>query len=234
MSGMKAVFFDLYGTLAGFDPPREDIQMRAAAKFGFVLTKDGIDSGYHVADQFLTRQNSKKPVRTLNTDERRAFFSKYEQLVLEGAGHSVDLDVAEKVWLEVSTQQYRLTLFPDVINGLGRLRERGLIVAVISNMNQTSELLCEDMKLTGHVDFAVTSGETGFEKPDSRIFEVALLKAGVLAEEAVFIGDQLDSDIQGAQNAGMHPILMDRYGGHPNYQTYPRAVDMDTAIALIS
>jgi FMN phosphatase YigB (HAD superfamily) len=56
MSGMKAVFFDLYGTLAGFDPPREDIQMRAAVKFGFVLTKDGIDSGYHVADQFLTRQ----------------------------------------------------------------------------------------------------------------------------------------------------------------------------------
>ena len=234
MSGIKAVFFDLYGTLAGFDPPREDIQMRAAEKFGFVLTKNGIDSGYHIADQFMTRQNVTKPVRTLNTDERRAFFSKYEQLVLEGAGHSVELDVAEKIWLEVSKQQYRLTLFPDVITGLGRLRERGLILAVISNMNQTSELLCEEMNLTGHVDFAVTSGETGFEKPDSRIFQVALLKAGVLAEEAVFIGDQLDSDIRGAQNAGMHPILMDRYGGHSHYQIHPRAVDMDTAIALIS
>ncbi|SVB31460.1 uncharacterized protein METZ01_LOCUS184314, partial [marine metagenome] len=39
MSGIKAVFFDIYGTLAGFDPPREDIQMRAAEKLGFVLTK---------------------------------------------------------------------------------------------------------------------------------------------------------------------------------------------------
>ena len=233
MSGIKAVFFDIYGTLAGFDPPREDIQMRAAEKFGFVLTKDGIDSGYHIADQFLTRQNSNKPVRTLNADERRAFFSKYEQLVLKGAGHSVELDVAEKVWKEVSKQQYRLTLFPDVIGGLSRLRERDLIVAVISNMNQTGELLCEDMNLTGYVDFAVTSGETGFEKPDSRIFQMALSKAGVLAGEAVFIGDQLDSDIRGAQNAGMHPILMDRYGGHPDYETYPRAVDMDTAVALI-
>ena len=221
MSGIKAVFFDIYGTLAGFDPPREDIQMRAAEKLGFILTKDGIDAGYHIADQFLTRQNSSKPVRTLNADERRTFFSKYEQLVLKGAGHIVELDVAEKVWKEVSKQQYRLTLFPD------------LIVAVISNMNQTGELLCDDMNLTGHVDFAVTSGETGFEKPDSRIFEVALSKAGVLAEEAVFIGDQLDSDIRGAQNAGMHPILMDRYGGHPDYETYPRAVDMDTAVALI-
>ena len=224
MSVIKAAFFDIYGTLAGFDPPREDIQMRAAEKLGFILTKDGIDAGYHIADQFLTRQNSSKPVRT---------FSKYEQLVLKGAGYSVELDVAEKVWKEVSKQQYRLTLFPDVIGGLSRLRERDLIVAVISNMNQTGELLCDDMNLTGHVDFAVTSGETGFEKPDSRIFEVALSKAGVLAEEAVFIGDQLDSDIRGAQNAGMHPILMDRYGGHPDYETYPRAVDMDTAVALI-
>ena len=101
-------------------------------------------------------------------------------------------------------------------------------------MNQTGELLCEDTNLTGHVDFAVTSGETGFEKPDSRIFQMALSKAGVLAGEAVFIGDQLDSDIRGAQNAGMHPILMDRYGGHSHYQIHPRAVDMDTAIALIS
>ena len=39
--------------------------------------------------------------------------------------------------------------------------------------------------------------------------------------------------VRGAQNAGMHPILMDRYGGHPDYETYPRAVDMDTAVALI-
>ena len=133
MSVIKAAFFDIYGTLAGFDPPREDIQMRAAEKLGFILTKDGIDAGYHIADQFLTRQNSSKPVRTLNADERRTFFSQYEQLVLKGAGHSVELDVAEKVWKEVSKQQYRLTLFPDVVGGLSRLRERDLIVAVITN-----------------------------------------------------------------------------------------------------
>ncbi|GIT17941.1 MAG: hypothetical protein CM1200mP39_07470 [Dehalococcoidia bacterium] len=39
MSVIKAAFFDIYGTLAGFDPPREDIQMRAAEKLGFILTK---------------------------------------------------------------------------------------------------------------------------------------------------------------------------------------------------
>ena len=54
MTEIRAVFFDLYGTLAGFDPPREEIQARAAAVFGFEVTKQGIDAGYHMADEFLT------------------------------------------------------------------------------------------------------------------------------------------------------------------------------------
>jgi putative hydrolase of the HAD superfamily len=89
------------------------------------------------------------------------------------------------------------------------------------------------MKLTGHVDFAVTSGETGFEKPDPRIFEAALSKARVTADEALFVGDQLESDIYGAENAGLRPILMDRYNGYPNYEKHPRVTDMESTMALI-
>ena len=234
MSEIRAVFFDLYGTLAGFDPPREEIQARAAAKFGFEVTKQGIDAGYHMADEFLTGQNATRPVRTLNANEQWAFFSRFEQLILQGAGHEVDLSTAAKVWREVQKQEHRFALFPDVIDGLDQLRSRGLIVAAISNINQSAQKLCEEMNLTGHVDFATTSGETGYEKPDPRIFEAALRKARVIASEAVFIGDQLESDIYGAENAGMRPILMDRFDGYPNYVKHPRVTDMESTIALIA
>jgi len=234
MTEIKAVFFDLYGTLAGFDPPRDEIQARAAAVFGFEVTKQGIDAGYHLADEFMTGQNATRPVRTLNADEQWAFFSRFEQLILQGAGHDVDLATAAEVWGEVRKQEYRLALFPDVIDGLDRLRSRGLIVAAISNINQSAQKLCEEMKLTGHVDFATTSGETGFEKPDPRIFEAALRKARVTASEALFIGDQLESDIYGAENAGLRPILMDRFNGYPNYDKHPRVTDMESTIALIT
>ena len=234
MSEIQAVFFDLYGTLAGFDPPREDIQARAAARFGFEVTKEGIDAGYHMADEFMTRQNASKPLRTLSGDEQWAFFSRFEQLVLEGAGHEVDLAAAGEIWAEVRKQEYQIALFPDVIGGLDQLRAQGLTVSVISNMNISGDRLCDDMGLVGHVDFATTSGETGFEKPDTRIFEAALARAGVTADRAVHVGDQLESDIHGAEDTGIRPVLMDRYNGHPGYKQHPRATDMGSAIVVIT
>jgi putative hydrolase of the HAD superfamily len=231
---LKAVFFDMYGTLAGFDPPREQIQATAVRKFGLEVTKEGIDAGYHMADAFMTSQSSMKPVRTMSANEQWAFFARFEQLVLRGAGHELDLATAGEIWAEVRRQEYQIALFPDVIDGLDCLRKTGLIVAVISNMNLGSQKLCDDMGLTGHVDFAVTSGETGYEKPDVRIFESALSRASVSADESVLIGDQLESDIFGAQNAGMRPVLIDRYDGHVGYTKHPRATDMESVIALIS
>jgi putative hydrolase of the HAD superfamily len=109
-----------------------------------------------------------------------------------------------------------------------------LIVGVISNMNTGSQRLLDDMGLTDHVDFAVTSGEAGVEKPDRRIFDAALAKSGVLADEVAVVGDQLESDIFGAENAGMRPILIDRYNGHPNYSKHPRVTDMESAIAVLA
>ncbi len=234
MSELKAVLFDMYGTLAGFDPPRELIQSQAVEKFGLTVTTEGIDAGYHMADEFMTQQNATKPVRTMNGNEQWAFFARFEQLVLQGAGHEVDLAQAGEIWAEVRKQEYRIALFHDVIEGLDELRNLGLIVGVVSNMNSSSQRLLDDMGLTDHVDFAVTSGETGVEKPDSRIFEAALVKAGVEAAEAAFVGDQLKSDIYGAESAGLRPILIDRYNGHPGYTKHPRTTDMASTIALIS
>jgi putative hydrolase of the HAD superfamily len=233
MNCLRAVFFDVYGTLAGFDPPREEIQSRAAGKFGFKVTKDGVDAGYYLADAYLSRQNASEPIRSLNANEKWTFFSKFEQLVLRGAGHEVDLETASEVWREVRSQEYRLALFPDVINGLDHLMAKGLTIAAISNINQSSDQLCEDMGLVGHVDFAITSGETLYEKPDRRIFEAALTRADVPPERAAYVGDQLESDISGAENAGLIPILMDRNNAHPNYQAHPRVVDMVSTISLI-
>ena len=233
MPELKAVLFDMYGTLAGFDPPREQIQAQALGKFGLSVTTDGIDAGYHMADEFMTRQNATKPVRTMNGNEQWAFFARFEQLVLQGAGREVDLTLAGKIWGEVRKQEYEIVLFPDVIDGLDQLRSWGLIVGVVSNMNSSSDKLLHDMGLTGHVDFAVTSAETGVEKPDRRIFNAALVKAGVSAAEAALVGDQLESDIYGSENAGIRPILIDRYNGHPNYKSRPRTTDMASTIALI-
>jgi FMN phosphatase YigB (HAD superfamily) len=65
----------------------------------------------------------------------------------------------------------------------------------------------------------VSSCVVGCEKPDRRIFEVALELAGVVPHEALHVGDQPRSDALGATRAGMHALLLDRLDllGHEEY-----------------
>ncbi len=223
---VRAVFFDLYGTLATFDPPREVIQANAAAQFGLELTPQGVDRGYHLADQFMSRQNATAPVRYMSPAEQAQFFAKYEQMVLRGAGHTVDLETAAAIWKKVRSQRYGLVLCRDVIPALGRLRNAGLATGLISNVNSTGAALADSMGLTGHVDFAITSGDAGAEKPHPAIFRAGLSRAGVKPEQAVHVGDQVESDVEGALTAGITPILMDRFNGHPGYSDHARVTCM--------
>jgi HAD superfamily hydrolase (TIGR01549 family) len=64
-------------------------------------------------------------------------------------------------------------------------------------------------RLADHVDFTLVSEEVGYHKPDPRIFEQALqLADSALPAETLYVGDNPVTDIQGALNAGITPILM--------------------------
>jgi len=56
MTDIKTIIFDLYGTLTCFSPPREEIQAKAAKKFGYKLTLKGINRGYFKADDGTTQE----------------------------------------------------------------------------------------------------------------------------------------------------------------------------------
>ena len=73
-----------------------------------------------------------------------------------------------------------------------------------------------------YLDFIVTPADAGADKPDPAIFRFALKKAGVGAEEAIFIGDQYKIDIVGAIAAGIKPVLIDRYNVSDSIKVCPR------------
>ena len=54
----KAVFFDMYNTLAGFRPSRYEVQSEACREFGIEVTPAGIVQGYAAADAYMTEQNA--------------------------------------------------------------------------------------------------------------------------------------------------------------------------------
>ncbi|MDP3773327.1 MAG: HAD family hydrolase, partial [Gemmatimonadales bacterium] len=105
---------------------------------------------------------------------------------------------------------------PGTAEALASLNRLGLVVGCVSNADGTVDRLLERVGLLAHLKFVVDSGKVGIEKPDARIFEIALALAGVPAGEAVYVGDIYPVDVVGARRAGLTPVLLDpldRYGG---------------------
>ena len=96
---------------------------------------------------------------------------------------------------------------------LRRLAERYRL-AVVSNFDYTPTALdiLERAGVTHLFDTIVVSDEVGWRKPKRDIFDVALTRLGVRAEESLFVGDRADMDVLGAQQIGMDTAWINRDG----------------------
>lgn len=232
---IRAVLFDVYGTIAGWSPSRYQLQKQACAAFGFgdSVTPEGILKGYAAADAFMTAENASRPLRLRDRQGRDEFFAEYERLVLKGCGIDVGPDLALQIFNRLREAPSALEPFDDVIPTLAVLRKRGLTLGLISNINLHGAELMEDLGLSNHVDFAVTSLEIRVEKPHPLAFQTALSRADVEANEAMMVGDQPSSDIAGASRVGIAPVLIDRDGNYPGYDACPRITTLEQLPSLI-
>ena len=92
---------------------------------------------------------------------------------------------------------------------LDALRDRGLQLAIVSNVSLPAPLVHETLEEQGfadRVDAVVLSCEVGKRKPHPLIFERALAELAVEARDAVFVGDRVYNDVLGASRAGMRTV----------------------------
>ncbi|MDR7553969.1 MAG: HAD-IA family hydrolase [Armatimonadota bacterium] len=92
---------------------------------------------------------------------------------------------------------------PEAAAALELARGAGLRVAVISNSNGSVRGILEEVGLARHLEFVIDSSEVGVEKPDPRIFTIALDRAGLAPAEAAYVGDLYSVDVVGARVAGL-------------------------------
>ncbi|MEQ8674956.1 MAG: HAD family hydrolase [Aggregatilineales bacterium] len=101
--------------------------------------------------------------------------------------------------------------FPDVIESLTLLRERGLRMGIVTNAFQPMWMRDEEMNQHGLLEFfpecRFSAADVGRLKPHADIFATALNCLDLPPEEVVFIGDNPTADVAGAQSAGMNAIL---------------------------
>ena len=97
----------------------------------------------------------------------------------------------------------------DILDFLIFLKENGIRTGVISNIAYSGSALEErinDILPNNDFEFIIATSEYIFRKPNYRIFELALEKAGLQAEDVWYIGDQYECDIVGSRNAGLFPV----------------------------
>jgi len=103
-------------------------------------------------------------------------------------------------------------VLPGVPEALESLRDQGLRLLVVSNSDGTVERGLAEVGLRGYFTAVVDSAIVGFEKPDPRIFEHALERAGVSGRRALHVGDLYHADVTGARAAGVNAVLLDPFG----------------------
>lgn len=100
-------------------------------------------------------------------------------------------------------------VMPGADKLLDFLNEQGIRSAVLSNNGWSGEAIRErfDRLLPNHrFEFVMSSADYMIRKPDRRLFEIALLKAGLDASEVWYVGDSLRADVCGAHSAGILPV----------------------------
>lgn len=100
-----------------------------------------------------------------------------------------------------------LCLFEGAEAFLQEAKAKGLKLALCTDMTAAMQYRkIRKLGLDKYLDALVTSEEVGVEKPDRKMFELALAKLGVSPAEALMIGDSLSKDVEGAQNIGIRAI----------------------------
>jgi len=104
------------------------------------------------------------------------------------------------------------TVSDGVRETLDDLHRMGLKLVVVSNANGKLKVLFERLDLARRFDVMLDSAEEGVEKPDPRLFRLALERSASVAADTLHVGDLYHVDVEGARAAGLRALLLDTAG----------------------
>lgn len=118
-----------------------------------------------------------------------------------------DAELAERMaagYLSVSPTM--TALFPDAMDVLKYLQQKYVLHLITNGFAEVQWIKIENSGLRPFFEHIIISEEVGTQKPDKQIFEIAMNRAGTTCDACIMIGDNFNTDIVGARNAGMDQI----------------------------
>ena len=236
---IRAVFFDAGETLLYAHPSFPELFAQVLAEQGHHVDPARVQEIVSVtSDRFNEVMRSEDAVRWSTSEERsrQLWASIYTMFLTEMGLPEREQPRLIQALYSRFTDLASYRLHPDAMPTLERLRTTDLTLGLISNFEDWLERLLDALDVAHVFDVTVISGIEGVEKPDPRIFEIALERAGVAAEDSVYVGDNPDFDVAPARELGMMPVLIDRRDRHPSVDVVriTSLEDLPAAIGLDS
>jgi len=212
MKKIRAVLFDLDGTLFHYLPSSGEVFLKYLRESGFhISNEERLRAEHWVHFYFAHSPEIQDDDKTFG-DDQKGFWVNFtrRRLVAFGIDPAQAVDLAPQVSAYMSaTYRPKIQVPEDAHTLLGLLKESGYVLGMVSNREASYQEEMRNMKLDCYFQFFLAGGEVKSFKPEAFIFEHALTLAGTCAQETMYIGDNYFADIVGARRAGLTPVLYD-------------------------
>ncbi len=220
MNSIKAVLFDLDGTLRFNLPSGGEVFTEQAIRLGLNITNEDKKRAARWEHYYFATSPELMADRERYKEDVESFWINYgrRRLVAMGCRSAQAEEMAGELTTYMRESYKPQVYIPDEAHTvLSCLKDSGLILGMISNRERSYEGELEEMGLKKYFQFALAGGEIPAYKPQPEIFLRALELAGVTGELSIYVGDNYFADVVGARRAGLKPVLYD-----PN-EVFPEA-----------
>ena len=220
----RTAFLDAGGVLITPNWPRT---AAALARQGIVVTPDAL-----AREEPIVKKDLDVAPTVRATSDRQRAYAYFDRILLRlgiPISAATDAALAEVAAFNDDDGAWDVVT-PGAEEALGRLRAAGLGIVVVSNSNGRARHILQRVSLEPLVHLVIDSHEEGVEKPDPRIFEIALRRSGADRGATIHCGDIYHVDVTGARAAGLPAVLLDAAGLYadadcPRVASLPEFVD---------
>jgi len=196
------VLFDLGGTLVKTERPPE-VHRRILGAYGIKISLD------EAVKAHMENEGEYDPGEMAKMGP--TFWVEWNMKLLERLGVEENKEFLARKIDELWWDYASLEIYPDVVETLVYLRNKGVKLGIVTNwFLKDYQQILEKLALADYFDVVVGADTCARAKPDKELFLYAVNKLGASPEETLFVGDSVKYDFDGAQKAGLKPLLINR------------------------
>ena len=218
-NGIRAIFFDLDGTLRHNLPSGGDVFADYAFQLGLPISHEDRLRAMRWEHYYWANSIDLKADREIYLEEDSEFWQNYcrRQLVALGVLSGQLEEFTPKVSQYMNDFYHPKSVVPeDVLQLLPQLQQAGYSMAIISNREKPYQQEIESLGIASYFVFSMAGGEVNAWKPEPDIFIHACKRMDITPSQAIYVGDNYFADVVGSRRAGLQPVLYDPRGIFPD------------------